>query len=82
MTKLARMGRREFLNSHRAIRGLRALLGAGATAAEAVGVKGAAGVAGALATKPLTMDQAVRALQDTIRRGRKFGATDIQKNTP
>jgi hypothetical protein len=82
MTKLARMGRREFLSSHRAFRGLRALLGAGAVAAEAVGVTGAAGVVGGLAQPEVSMDQAVRALQNKLRHGRKFGAGGIQNNTP
>lgn len=82
MTKLARMGRREFLSSHRAFRGLRALLGAGAAVAEAAGVAGATGVVGKLAQPEMTMDQAVQALQRKLRNGRKFGVGGIENNNP
>jgi hypothetical protein len=82
MTKLARIDRREFLSSHRAFRGLRALLGAGATVAEAAGATGVAGVVGGLAKKEVSMDQAILALQRKLRNGRKFGSGTIEKNTP
>ena len=82
MSEHARMGRRQFLSSHRAIRGLRALLDDGAAVAEAAGVAAPAGGMVALAKKEMSMDQAVRALQGKLRRGRKFGVGGIGKNTP